>query len=93
MGVVALRTLLMGGPDVPAAFRDLGRPIQGMFQPGVKFLSNEEARSIIPFGPPLYDSETLTDRSERYVPLVPIFFISFFSLLDRFLRLSGKGER
>lgn len=64
-GVVALRTLLLGGPDVPKAFRDLGRPIQGMFQPGVKFIDNKESRKIIPNGPPLYDTETLTDRSER----------------------------
>eukprot|EP00551_Chaetoceros_affinis_P004305 CAMPEP_0203668320 /NCGR_PEP_ID=MMETSP0090-20130426/4974_1 /ASSEMBLY_ACC=CAM_ASM_001088 /TAXON_ID=426623 /ORGANISM="Chaetoceros affinis, Strain CCMP159" /LENGTH=523 /DNA_ID=CAMNT_0050532721 /DNA_START=91 /DNA_END=1662 /DNA_ORIENTATION=+ len=67
VGVVALRTLLMGGPDVPAAFRDLGRPLDGMFKDkGVMFLSNEEARGIIPYGPPLYDEDTLTDRSERF---------------------------
>ncbi len=70
VGVIALRTLLMGGPDVPAAFRDLGRPLSGMFRPGVKFISNEEAKGIIPYGPPLYDSDTLTDRSERYVSVL-----------------------
>jgi small GTP-binding protein len=64
-GVVALRSLLFGGPDVPAAFRDLGKPIPGMFQPGVKFVENEEARKIIPSSPPLYDPETLTDRNTR----------------------------
>lgn len=73
IGVVALRTLLMGGPDVPKAFRDLGRPLQGMFQPGVKFIENDEARNILPSGPPLYDPETLTDRTER---LVRVFFDS-----------------
>ena len=65
VGVIALRTLLMGGPDVPKVFRDLGRPLQGMFQPGIKFIENDEARAIIPSGPPLYDPETLTDRTER----------------------------
>jgi len=65
-GVVALRTLLMGGPDVPRAFRELGRPISGMFLPGVNFISNEEARRIVPVGPRLYGSEALTDRSERF---------------------------
>ena len=64
-GVVALRTLLKGGPDVPKAFRDLGRPIQGMYQSGVKFLDNEDVIDLIPAGPPLYDSEILTDRTER----------------------------
>ena len=65
VGVVALRTLLFGGPDVPAAFRDLGRPIPGMFKPGVKFIDDEEASKIIPKSPPLYDPDTLTDRTER----------------------------
>ncbi len=64
-GVVALRSLLLGGDDVPKAFRDLGRPIPGMFQPGVKFINNDEAALIIPDGPPLYDPDTLTDRNER----------------------------
>ncbi len=65
VGVAALRSLLYGGPDVPASFRALGRPIPGMFRPGVKFLDNEEARKIIPVSPPLYDPDTLTDRNER----------------------------
>lgn len=65
VGVTALRTLLTGGPDVPKAFRDMGRPLEGMFQPGVKFIDNEEAMQIIPSGPPLYDYDTLTDRTER----------------------------
>lgn len=64
-GVVALRTLLLGGPDVPSAFRNLGRPLDGMFESGVKFIENNEAKSIIPLGPPLYDADTLTDRTER----------------------------
>lgn len=66
VGVLALRSLLLGGPDVPAAFRDLGRPVAGMFLPGVKFIDNEGACRIIPKGPPLYDYDTLTDRTERF---------------------------
>jgi small GTP-binding protein len=65
-GVTALRTLLQGGPDVPAALRGLGRPIPGMFLPGVQFPSNDDARRLIPESPPLYDEDTLTDRTERY---------------------------
>jgi len=65
-GVTALRTLLLGGEDVPAAFRELGRPIQGMFPEGVQFITNDDATKLLPLGPPLYDEETLTDRSERF---------------------------
>uniref|UniRef100_A0A7S3V7L9 KH type-2 domain-containing protein n=2 Tax=Chaetoceros debilis TaxID=122233 RepID=A0A7S3V7L9_9STRA len=65
-GVDALRTLLLGGEDVPKAFRALGRPIPGMFQEGVKFINDDAARELIPCGPPLYDPETLTDRTERF---------------------------
>ena len=65
VGVMALRSLLLGGPDVPASVRDMGRPIPGMFPPNVKFISNQEALEIIPSGPPLYDENTLTDRTER----------------------------
>jgi len=66
VGVTALRTLLLAGPDVPKAFRDLGRPIPGMFQPHVQFISNEDALELLPLGPPLYDSEILTDKNERF---------------------------
>ena len=66
VGVKAVRQLLTGGPDVPAAIRDLGRPIPGMFQQGVKFISNEVAQEMLPISPPLYDEDTLTDRSERF---------------------------
>ena len=65
VGVKALRALLCGGPDVPAAFRDLGRPMNGMLQPGVKFIDDELASKLIPTSPPLYDPDTLTDRTER----------------------------
>eukprot|EP00559_Dactyliosolen_fragilissimus_P006276 CAMPEP_0184871352 /NCGR_PEP_ID=MMETSP0580-20130426/40669_1 /TAXON_ID=1118495 /ORGANISM="Dactyliosolen fragilissimus" /LENGTH=516 /DNA_ID=CAMNT_0027373999 /DNA_START=225 /DNA_END=1772 /DNA_ORIENTATION=+ len=65
-GVQALRTLLLGGPDVPSSFRNLGRPIQGMFSPGVQFIQNEEAKSLLPPCPPLYSGDELTDRNERF---------------------------
>lgn len=65
-GVTALRTILLGGPDVPAAMRDLGRPIAGVLPQGTKMLSDDQAKQLLPFGPPLYDEEALTDRSERF---------------------------
>jgi len=64
-GVVLLRRILLGGPDVAAAIRDLGRPIPGMFRPGVAFIGDDEARALLPLGPPLYDEDMYTDRSER----------------------------
>jgi len=79
-GVVALRTLLVGGPDVPNAFRNLGRPISGIFRPGVKFVTNEEAREILPVGPQLYEADTLTDRSERFFASEIIRGSLFFNL-------------
>ena len=65
-GVIALRKLLVGGDDLPAALRDLGRPIPGMFQPDVKFLTDSDAKALLPPSPPLYDEEILTDRPERF---------------------------
>ena len=67
VGVQALRTLLVGGPDVPRAFRDLGRPIEGMFQPGMKTVTDGQARELLPLCPPLYHPDSLTDRTERLV--------------------------
>jgi GTP-binding protein Era len=64
-GIVLLRKLLLGGEDIPGAIRGLGRPVPGMFKPGVKFLTDEDAKSLLPPGPPLYDEEILTDRPER----------------------------
>lgn len=64
-GVVALRTLLMGGPDVPAALRNLGRPIPGMFQDDLKIINDHRAKQLLPLGPPLYYADTLTDRTDR----------------------------
>ena len=65
-GVALLRTLLLGGDNVPAAIRALGRPIPGMFQSGVEFLTDDDAKALLPLGPPLYDEEILTDRPERF---------------------------
>lgn len=70
--VNVLRKILLGEPDIPAALRDLGRPIPGMFRGDSKTLSDEEARALLPVSPPLYDEETLTDRSERYVCVVSV---------------------
>jgi GTP-binding protein Era len=67
LGVIALRTILTGGPDVPAALRNLGRPIPYMFHEQAKLIYTEEARNLLPKSPPLYDLESLTDRSERFV--------------------------
>lgn len=80
VGVVALRRILVGGPDVPAAIRDLGRPIPGMFPPGVKFLTDQQARELLPPSPPLYDEEILTDRPERFIASETIRAALFSSL-------------
>ena len=66
-GVVALRTLLTGGPGVPAALRGLGRPYPGMYHEGVQFVTDEEAVDLLPLSPPLYDTDILTDRTERFI--------------------------
>jgi tRNA U34 5-carboxymethylaminomethyl modifying GTPase MnmE/TrmE len=64
-GLIALRKILLGEKDVADALRDVGRPIPGMFRPGVKFITTEEAKALLPPSPPLYDAEALTDRPER----------------------------
>lgn len=64
-GVVALRKILLGQDDIPAALRDLGRPISGMFRNGCSTVTDQDARALLPMSPPLYDEKTLTDRSER----------------------------
>lgn len=65
-GVTVLRKLLLGGEDLPGAIRTLGRPVPGMFQSGVQFLTDDDAKALLPYGPPLYDEEILTDRPERF---------------------------
>jgi GTP-binding protein Era len=79
-GVRVLGRVLAGGPDVPAAIRDMGRPIPGMFLPGVQFVTDDQARALLPRGPPLYDSEALTDRPERFVASETIRSALFESL-------------
>jgi small GTP-binding protein len=80
VGVVALRTLLTGGPDLPAALRNLGRPVPGMFLPGVQSLTDEQAQAVLPLSPPLYDSELLTDRPSRFIASEMIRAALFSSL-------------
>ena len=65
-GVLLLRQILVGGDDIPSSVRAMGRPIPGMFQDGVQFITDEDAKSLLPLGPPLYDEDLLTDRSERF---------------------------
>ena len=68
-GVVAVRSLLSAndpGVDVPAAIRGLGRPVPGMFCDNKPMLTNEDAREILPIGPPLYDPDFFTDRTDRF---------------------------
>ena len=86
-GVVALRRMLAGGPDVAAALRGLGRPIAGMFpdNTGVdnpqSMYTDEHIRStLLPLSPPLYDPEALTDRTERFVASEIIRAVLFSSL-------------
>ena len=70
-GVVAVRSILSANDpsvDVPAAIRGLGRPVPGMFRDdnNKPMLSNEDAREILPIGPPLYDPDFFTDRTDRF---------------------------
>jgi GTP-binding protein Era len=65
-GVNFLRQLLVGGTDIPASIRAMGRPLPGMFRDGVQFLNDDDAMALLPLGPPLYDEELLTDRPERF---------------------------
>ena len=69
-GVVALRSILLANdPDVNvgAAIRNLGRPVAGMFPANASIMpSNEEAKAILPIGPPLYHEDFFTDRTDRF---------------------------
>ena len=65
-GVDVLRRILMGKENVSSALRGLGRPIAGMFREGMNTLTDFVCQEILPIGPPLYDRDTLTDRSERF---------------------------
>ena len=89
-GVKALRTLLLGGPDVSAAFRSLGRPVEGMFRAGDSTVKDEDARGMLPDGPPLYGEDAVTDRTERYVLWCGWCGVGFVSC--RFLLVRSCGE-
>ncbi|KAK1738714.1 GTPase Era family protein [Skeletonema marinoi] len=69
-GVVALRSILLANdPDVNvgAAIRNLGRPVAGMFPSSSGGMpTNEEAKAILPLGPPLYHADFFTDRTDRF---------------------------
>jgi len=65
--IPTLRKILLAEPDVPAALRDLGRPIAGMFKPGVTTITDETAVTFIPESPPMYEVDAVTDRSERFI--------------------------
>ena len=68
VGVQAVAHLLMAHPKLDASFRNLGRPIPGMFRDPTKFfLTQEEVAPLLPVSPPLYDTEILTDRPERFI--------------------------
>lgn len=66
LGMTALRRMLVGAEDIPAAMRGLGRPVAGMFPDGVHTITDEAAKALLPLGPPLYDEDVLTDRPERF---------------------------
>lgn len=68
-GVLAIRRMLTGGPNVAEALRGLGRPIAGMLPANAKsYYPDEEIRNMmLPISPPMYDPEILTDRTERFV--------------------------
>jgi GTP-binding protein Era len=66
VGVAALRKILLGQDGVSEALREMGRPIEGTFPSGVKTVTDEVAKELLPLGPPLYDEDTLTDRPERF---------------------------
>lgn len=70
-GITLLRQILVGSgndkeDDIPASIRALGRPVPGMFRTGVRTLTNDDARTLLPEGPPLYDDDFLSDRSVRF---------------------------
>jgi KH domain len=85
-GVVLIRRLLCGGPNVRDAIRNLGRPLAGIF-PSSNITVNdplwqdETIRSfLLPLSPPLYDTDILTDRTERFVASEIIRSVLFTTL-------------
>eukprot|EP00934_Nitzschia_sp_Nitz4_P008111 Nitzschia sp. Nitz4//scaffold198_size39746//30491//33100//NITZ4_007606-RA/size39746-augustus-gene-0.9-mRNA-1//-1//CDS//3329540533//8101//frame0 len=66
LGLKLLKKILLGEKGIPAATRALGRPLQGMFRPGVKFLSDNDAKTLLPESPPMYGITDLSDRNLRF---------------------------
>jgi GTP-binding protein Era len=50
---------------VGSAIRGLGRPIPGMFAT-TNMIGNDDAKEILPIGPPLYHPDFFTDRTDRF---------------------------
>lgn len=66
-GFAVLKAILLGQEDLPSLFRNLGKPRAGMFASSSKlWFEPEEVLDYIPSGPPLYDPNSLSDRSERF---------------------------
>ena len=68
-GVEAIRSILLANDpeiDVGKAIRGLGRPVPGMFRENKMLISDDEAREILPIGPPLYHPDFFTDRTDRF---------------------------
>jgi len=68
-GVEAIRSILLANDpsiDVGQAIRGLGRPVPGMFRENKMLISDDEAREILPIGPPLYHPDFFTDRTDRF---------------------------
>ena len=62
-----LRNILLANDDVPKGFRELGKPVEGMFRDGCKTVTDEECRGLFPPSPPMFGVDVITDRSERFV--------------------------
>ncbi|GMH51245.1 hypothetical protein TrRE_jg1951 [Triparma retinervis] len=65
--VPLLRSIIFGRKGVQGMIRSLGRPIPGMFPPGSSTISDPTILGMVPFGPPMFPADAVTDRSERFV--------------------------
>ena len=71
LGFIAVRPVLSAsdpGVDVSAAICGLGRPVPGMScdNKPMLMLTNTDAREILSIGPPLFDPDLSTDRTDRF---------------------------
>jgi len=66
-GFAVLKAILLAQPDLTSHFRNLGKPRKGMF-PSLQqmWLEPDDVWDYIPEGPPLYDANSISDRSERF---------------------------